>query len=169
MSDNRKKVGEEIRARRKARGWATRELAKRTSLGESTIRQIEHATGKSLPRPTTLEILSKTFNLPSNYLVNVLNGVGQEEIPIMQVVDNVALLSSIVEVRQRLDRLDAEMRQRLDTIDAGMRERQALAEVVYLERHRVLERELGNLGAMLKRLSPPDIIYHQDSDTGDHA
>ena len=87
----------------------------------------------------------------------------------MQVVDNVALLSSIVEVQQRLDRLDAEMRQRLDTIDAGMRERQALAEVVYLERHRVLERELGNLGAMLKRLSPPDIIYHQDSDTGDHA
>lgn len=141
MSESRERLGDVIRARREACGWTTRELAKRTSLGESTIRKIENSTSNSVPRVTTLVILSSALGLPPNYLSGILAGTQETDIR-AQPVDNAMLLSSVAEVRQRLDELHASVRKRQDR-----------HEIISLERHRSLERRLDNLGAMLARLS----------------
>lgn len=143
---SREKLGEALRVRRLQLGWTTAELAKRSSLGESTIRQIENVTGKSSRRLATMEVLSRALGLTPARLANVLNCTQQDDIPV-QVVDTKILLSGVNELRQRLVE-----------IDAAAKERQDRAEAVSLERHQSLERCLDNIGAMLKHLAH-DLAY----------
>jgi transcriptional regulator with XRE-family HTH domain len=158
----RQKLGKAVRELREGLGWEKPELAERSTLGESTIRQIENATGKSTPRQATLEILSRALEKPPNYLINVLKDIQQDGEP-AQIADNATLLLSVEAVRQRLDEVNAEVQQRLDEIDVGMRERQGRAEVVFLQGHQILERRLDKLDAGLERIgSSPDIFYKRD-------
>jgi transcriptional regulator with XRE-family HTH domain len=140
----RQKLGEAARALREDLGWSKPELARRSSVGESTIRQIENVTGKGSPHKSTLENLSRGLRRPVDYLYNASKGIEQDDIS-AEDIDNATLISSVKEIRESVDKL---------------REHQDEVEVADMERHKSLVRRIDSIGAMLMKLNP-DLMYDQ--------
>lgn len=112
MAGNWKALGNAIRARREARGWTQPELAKFANVSESTVRNIERATGKHRHRRGTVEPILRALRMPPEDYDDLLGSSLEAEVA-EQHVDNATLLSSMAALQERLDQLGVILEQRL--------------------------------------------------------
>jgi transcriptional regulator with XRE-family HTH domain len=106
-------VGDAVSSRMREFGMTQKRLAERSKVSPATIRQIQHHNGSQRHGPRTLEALSEALGWPSQYLDNVLNGRGQQEI-----TDQRALESRVSALEQRMNKLSVVFEQRLgDVVD----------------------------------------------------
>jgi transcriptional regulator with XRE-family HTH domain len=106
-------VGDAVSSRMRELGMTQKRLAERSKVSPATIRQIQHHNGSQRHGPRTLEALSEALGWPSQYLDNVLNGRGQQEI-----TDQRALESRVSALEQRMNKLSVVFEQRLgDVVD----------------------------------------------------
>jgi transcriptional regulator with XRE-family HTH domain len=106
-------VGDAVSTRMRERGMTQKQLAVRSKVSPATIRQIQHHNGSHRHGPRTLEALSEALDWPSQYLDNVLNSRGQQEI-----TDHLALESRVSVLEQRINKFGVVLEQRLgDVVD----------------------------------------------------
>jgi transcriptional regulator with XRE-family HTH domain len=103
MSQDWAAVGAAIRARLDERGMTMTELASRSGVSLTTVRELVHVLNMRRRQPRTLASLSNALGWPTDHLATLLRGRATEDIP----ADDLAeIRSDLRDLRERVEALE---------------------------------------------------------------